>query len=80
MGGVADPDFTKSAAYKARLPMFFSHGSKDSVYPAESQKALYGALKGQGYPTRFVLFETGSHGTPVRMTDWRDALNWIGSR
>lgn len=80
MGGVADPDFTKSAAFKARLPMFFSHGSTDSVYPAESQKALYDALKGQGYPTRFVLFKTGSHGTPVRMTDWRDALNWIGSR
>ncbi|MGN7734610.1 alpha/beta hydrolase [Ensifer sp. 22564] len=80
MGGVSDPDFTKSAAYKANLPMFFSHGSRDSVYPAESQKALYRTLKGQGYPTRFVLFETGSHGTPVRMTDWRDALNWIGRR
>ncbi|MDP9629867.1 UNVERIFIED_ORG: pimeloyl-ACP methyl ester carboxylesterase [Ensifer adhaerens] len=80
MGGAADPDFTKSAAYKAKLPMFFSHGSRDSVYPAASQKALYSALKGQGYPARFVLFETGSHGTPVRMTDWRDALNWIGSR
>jgi hypothetical protein len=26
------------------------------------------------------LFETGSHGTPVRMTDWRDALNWILER
>ncbi|OOG75741.1 phospholipase [Sinorhizobium sp. A49] len=80
MGGVADPDFTKSAAYKARLPMFFSHGSRDNVYSAESQKALYSTLKGQGFPARFVLFETGSHGTPIRMTDWRDALNWIGSR
>lgn len=80
MGGASDPDFGKSAAYKAKLPMFFSHGSRDSVYPAESQKALYNVLKGQGYPTRFVLFESGSHGTPVRMTDWRDALNWIGSR
>jgi hypothetical protein len=24
-----------------------------------------------------VLFQTGSHGTPVRMTDWRDSLDWI---
>lgn len=80
MGGVSDPDFVKSAAHKAKLPVFFSHGSRDSVYPAESQKALYRKLKAQGYPTRFVLFETGSHGTPVRMTDWRDALNWIGRR
>jgi len=24
-----------------------------------------------------VLFQTGGHGTPVRMTDWRETLNWI---
>ena len=80
MGGVADPEFQASAAYRARLPVFFSHGSRDSVYPAETQVALYRALKSKGYPARFVLFETGSHGTPVRMTDWRDALNWILDR
>lgn len=77
MGGVTDPDFAKSAAYKARLPLFFSHGSRDSVYPVADQIKLYKSLFGQGYPTRFVLFETGSHGTPVRMTDWKDSLNWI---
>ncbi|OAP34608.1 phospholipase [Sinorhizobium glycinis] len=80
MGGVADPEFRKSAAYKARLPMLFSHGSRDSVYPAEAQVALYRSLKNKNYPARLVLFETGSHGTPVRMTDWRDALNWILDR
>ncbi|MCA1441032.1 alpha/beta fold hydrolase [Ensifer sp. IC4062] len=80
MGGPADPNFARSAAYKARLPMFFSHGSRDSVYRADDQVGLYRSLKAKDYPTRFVLFETGSHGTPVRMTDWRDALNWIASR
>ncbi|WP_080605617.1 phospholipase [Sinorhizobium fredii] len=80
MGGVADPAFEESAAYKARLPVFFSHGSNDSVYPAEAQVALYRSLRNKDYPARFVLFETGSHGTPVRMTDWRDALNWILER
>ncbi|WP_164924285.1 alpha/beta hydrolase [Sinorhizobium fredii] len=80
MGGVADPAFEESAAYKARLPMFFSHGSNDSVYPAEAQVALYRSVRSKNYPARFVLFETGSHGTPVRMTDWRDALNWILDR
>jgi hypothetical protein len=24
-----------------------------------------------------VLFQTGGHGTPVRMTDWRETLNWL---
>ncbi|MDO6965839.1 phospholipase [Rhizobium alvei] len=77
MGGVTDPDFRKTAAYAARLPMFFSHGSSDSVYPAADQIALYESLSKEKYPTRFVLFETGSHGTPIRMTDWRDSLNWL---
>lgn len=78
MGGPPDPAFRNSAAYKKRLPMFFSHGSADSVYAAADQVALYRSLKASNYPSRFVLFQTGSHGTPVRMTDWRDALNWIG--
>ncbi len=77
MGGPADSAFFKSAAHKAKLPIFFSHGSADSVYPAADQVANYRKLKAEKYPARFVLFQTGSHGTPVRMTDWRDAINWI---
>jgi len=80
MGGPVDEAFLKSAAYKAKLPVFFSHGSADSVYPAAAQVSFYRKLKKAGYPAGFVLFETGSHGTPVRMTDWRDALNWIAAR
>lgn len=78
MGGATDPTFTKSAAYRQKLPMFFSHGSADPVYSAGDQIELYRSLKALKYPSRFVLFQSGSHGTPVRMTDWRDALNWIG--
>jgi dienelactone hydrolase len=78
MGGPTDPAFSKSAAYKKKLPIFFSHGSDDTVYAAAGQIAFYRSLKKANYPSRFVLFQTGSHGTPVRMTDWRDALNWIG--
>ncbi|MBR0555661.1 alpha/beta hydrolase [Ciceribacter sp. L1K23] len=77
MGGATDPDFSKSAFAKTKLPLYFSHGSADSVYAATDQIALYDRLKKAGYPTRFTLFATGSHGTPVRMTDWRDAINWI---
>lgn len=79
MGGAHDPAFLKSAAFKARLPLFFSHGSHDSVYPWQGQKDFFDAIRRahKNYPTRFVLFPTGSHGTPIRMTDWRDALNWI---
>jgi hypothetical protein len=24
-----------------------------------------------------MRFETGTHGTPIRMVDWRQALNWM---
>jgi dienelactone hydrolase len=80
MGGVTDPEYKASAAHQAKLPLFFSHGSRDSVYAADNQIAAYKALTKEAYPARFVLFETGSHGTPVRMTDWRDSMNWIFSR
>lgn len=76
-GGPSNPDFLKSPAHAARLPVFFSHGSDDTVYPWTDQLALYKSLIKEGYPTRFVLFNTGSHGTPIRMTDWRLTLNWI---
>lgn len=77
LGGPADPSFLKSPAYAARLPMFFSHGSDDTVYPWKDQHALYKRLVRDKYPARFVLFQTGSHGTPIRMTDWRETLNWF---
>lgn len=77
LSGVTDPDFTKSAFYKAKLPLWFTHGSKDPVYAAADQQALFEKLYKGGYPTRFTLFATGNHGTPVRMTDWRKVLNWI---
>ncbi|MGX5666028.1 alpha/beta hydrolase [Rhizobium daejeonense] len=77
LGGATDPDFARSAAYKRKLPIAFTHGSRDSVYAATDQIALYDRLHKVGYPTRFTLFETGSHGTPVRMSDWRQILNWL---
>ncbi|MFT4181188.1 MAG: dienelactone hydrolase family protein [Rhizobium sp.] len=77
LSGVTDPDFTKSAFYKAKLPVWFTHGSKDPVYAAADQQALFEKLYKAHYPTRFTLFATGNHGTPVRMTDWRKVLNWI---
>lgn len=77
MGGVADPNYADSAAYKANLPIYFTHGDRDKVYASDDQIALFRRLLKAGIPTQFVLFRTGSHGTPVRMTDWRETLNWI---
>lgn len=77
LGGAPDPALARSAAAKAKLPIWYTHGSRDSVYAATDQIDIYRKLHAAGQPVRFTLYETGSHGTPVRMTDWRAILNWL---
>lgn len=79
MGSGHDPAFAKSPAAKARVPVYMGQGSNDSVFAWADRAAFYEQVRKAipGYPIRFVLFETGSHGTPIRMTDWRLILNWM---
>ncbi|MFD1744331.1 alpha/beta hydrolase [Rhizobium helianthi] len=77
MGGPADPGFLTTPAARLKLPVYFSHGSSDSVYAAEPQISLYKKMRAAKYPTIFRLFETGGHGTPIRMSDWREILNFL---
>jgi len=80
LGSFTSDDFAGSAAYKRKVPLYLGQGSKDTVFPVDTQEAMYRKLRGGGYPVRLVRFETGTHGTPIRMTDWRDILNWMLSR
>lgn len=80
LGGAVDPDFSKSLFARSKLPVWFTHGSEDKVYSAEQQAGIFHAMLKAGQPTRFTLYQSGTHGTPVRMTDWRTVLNWILSR
>ena len=79
LGSLWDESFLSSAAFKRGVPVFFGQGSRDTVFPVEKQEAFYRSIvaKSPGYPARFVRFETGTHGTPIRMTDWRETLNWM---
>ncbi|HEY6632496.1 MAG TPA: alpha/beta hydrolase [Rhizobiaceae bacterium] len=79
LGSLGDDGFLSSAAFKRKVPVFFGQGSRDTVFPVEKQEAFYRSIlaKSSRYPTRFVRFETGTHGTPIRMTDWRETLNWM---
>lgn len=82
LGSLWDESFFASPAFKRRVPVFFGQGSKDPVFPVENQEAFFRSIlaRSKSYPTRFVRFETGTHGTPIRMTDWRETLNWMLSR
>jgi pimeloyl-ACP methyl ester carboxylesterase len=77
LGSFPSEDFVKSAAFARKVPLFIGQGSRDTVFPVETQEAFYKRVKSAGYPVRFVRFESGTHGTPIRMTDWRMVLNWM---
>ncbi|WP_182086994.1 alpha/beta fold hydrolase [Aureimonas sp. ME7] len=79
----ADSDISRFEGWRARseraVPLLLAHGTRDPVYAFGRQKAFFESVRKthSNYPIRFVGFDDGNHGTPVRMIDWRDALNWI---
>ena len=78
LGGFADGDVVRSVAVRAgRVPVVIAHGSRDTVYPVRQSEALYGALRAAGHPVRMHVFQSGIHGTPIRMLDWRETINWM---
>lgn len=82
LAGFPDERFFSTATAKSRfIPMIIGHGSWDPDYSYEPTLAFFRKLRAANpkYPVRYLLFETGRHGAPVRMIDWRDALNWIAA-
>ena len=78
LGGFADRDVVRSAAVRAgRVPVAIAHGTRDTVYPVRQSEALYAALRDAGHPVRMLVFNSGIHGTPIRMIDWRETINWM---
>ena len=79
MGSTSDNDFFRTEAFKNRVPVYIGHGTGDIVISWKKQEAFFKEIKRRdpGYPAKFALFDTGSHGTPIRMTDWRLILNWM---
>lgn len=75
----ADFDRMHVATKGRAVPILLAQGSRDKVYPLADQKAVFEGIRRDlpDYPIRFVAFESGNHGTPIRMIDWRDTLNWI---
>ncbi len=78
-GSPKDPGFLSSGALSRKVPIYMGQGTLDSVYNWETQANFFKQIKSRApnYPIRFTLFDTGTHGTPIRMTDWRLVLNWM---
>lgn len=79
LGTAPNTALFSSPAFHDRTPLFLGHGSRDVVFPVEASEEFFRKLKNisPGYPAHFVRFETGTHGTPIRMIDWRETINWM---
>jgi len=84
LAGFPDERFLTTAVARGKagwIPLVIGHGSWDPDYDYKPTLELYRSIraKAPNYPVRYLLFETGKHGAPVRMIDWRDTLNWIAA-
>lgn len=82
LGAIPDRNLVNSHAITVGLPVVIAHGNDDVVYPWQIQQEVYDKIKRREarYPIQLVLFDTGRHGTPIRMIDWRRTLNWFFKR
>lgn len=80
-GARMHPDYTNSVAFKRKIPIFISHGSKDKLVPWQMWDKEYEKIyrADNKYPIKFELFNNGKHGTPMRMIDWKETLSWMYS-
>ncbi len=78
-GSSFDPNFLKSAAARARVPVLFSHGTRDPLVPLSYADQYYQAVRSiaRNYPVRFEAYNGGKHGTPIRLVDWKTTLEWM---
>lgn len=82
LGSTNDDRFFRSppaTGASKMVPIYIGHGTRDRIIRWKSQEAFFKKIRRNlpGYPIRLAIFESGVHGTPIRMTDWRLVLNWM---
>lgn len=79
LGSPKDPNIFAAGVLSRNVPIYMGQGTLDRVYNWETQAQFFKQIKSRApnYPIKFTLFDTGTHGTPIRMTDWRLVLNWM---
>lgn len=75
-GTYSNPQYVeRSAAFKAGVPIVFSQGANDEY--ATARDGFFDVLDRNPNANMWLqIFEDGAHGTPIRMIDWRQTLNW----
>ena len=82
MGSFPDASFAASVPVKSGMPVFIGHGTNDKSSPLAAMETFAAKLRVAGGKNNVMVhrFNTGSHGTPIRMTDWKLVLNWMLAR
>jgi hypothetical protein len=75
------PALTRLATLPAdrRPAIHVSNNAGDRVMGHGQQRDIFRRFKASSpdYPIRFTLFSGGYHGSSLRMTDWRETINWM---
>lgn len=82
LAGISDPGFVRSTTVRDPMlwiPIYMAHGNNDSRVSWRRQERLFKQIKSAApsYPIKLTVFDTGTHRAPLRMTDWRLAINWM---
>lgn len=79
LGSFPDEKFKSSPAFKSGMGVFIGHGTNDVTSPIATMESFADSLRASGGKSRVMMhrFQSGTHGTPVRMSDWRMILNWM---
>ncbi|MEL6505241.1 MAG: alpha/beta hydrolase [Pseudomonadota bacterium] len=79
LGSYWNEAYLQGPAFAAKVPLYMGHGTDDVVFSPKKQLDFFNSIqrKSPGYPGRFVLYDSGVHGTPIRMVNWRDEINWM---
>lgn len=78
MWSVLDMKWRYSPLYQQNIPVYISHWTKDHI-PYEEKEQFLKAMTSKGVKMKVDIFNTGIHWTPIRMTDWKEVLNWFNS-
>lgn len=67
------------AFIQQKKPIIFAHGSSDPILHWRHLKNSHSNIlkTNSNYPIKYYLYNGGVHGTPIRMIDWKIALDWI---
>ncbi len=79
LGTYPDDTFLASEAFRRKVPVLIAQGTGDKIYNVEWMEAFFSAIRiaSPGYPVKMVSFDKGTHGSPIRMVDWRETINWM---